>query len=200
MWHYFTAFYHPQINGQTERFNKIIIERLRHYASDHQMDRNFYVTYAHNMQVHHSAGSTPLYLILTYNRPVSLFGMYRRILKMPQIVTVAFQRYLLSRVGKFLACAAARSTAAKQSYKKDFGEKVRFRLYTLEMKSSSTGPRRALAANKKNILVNESTKRVSKKLLESLMQSHGSYKVVSVTDSNVIVQLMGSFANCLSIA
>lgn len=28
--------YHPQCNGQTERYNKSIAARLRHYVSDHQ--------------------------------------------------------------------------------------------------------------------------------------------------------------------
>ena len=36
--HYLTTAYHPQINGQTEWFNKTIVQRLRHYVEEDQRD------------------------------------------------------------------------------------------------------------------------------------------------------------------
>jgi len=44
-----TTAYHPQCNGQTERYNKTIIARLRHYVDEHQSDWDEFVqplTYA----------------------------------------------------------------------------------------------------------------------------------------------------------
>ena len=34
--HYLTTAYHPQTNGQTERFNMTIVQRLRYYVEEHQ--------------------------------------------------------------------------------------------------------------------------------------------------------------------
>ena len=36
--HVFTTAYHPQTNGQVERFNKTIAARLRLYVAEHQKD------------------------------------------------------------------------------------------------------------------------------------------------------------------
>lgn len=34
--HYVTTAYHPQTSGKTERLNKTIVQRPRHYVADHQ--------------------------------------------------------------------------------------------------------------------------------------------------------------------
>lgn len=36
--HFCTTAYHPQTNDQTERFNKTILSRLKHYVAEHQTD------------------------------------------------------------------------------------------------------------------------------------------------------------------
>lgn len=53
--------YHPRINGQTERYSKTIVDRLRHYVREQQNDWVDYVhrlAYAYNDQVHTSTCTT----------------------------------------------------------------------------------------------------------------------------------------------
>jgi len=54
--------YHPQTNGQVERFNKTLVKQLRHYVSDHVVTWSRYlslVVTAYNSQVHSSTGEVP---------------------------------------------------------------------------------------------------------------------------------------------
>lgn len=58
----FATFYHPQTNGQVERFNHTIIRQLRHYVSDHVKTWDQYVsmlTTAYHSQVHATTGEIP---------------------------------------------------------------------------------------------------------------------------------------------
>jgi len=51
--------YHPQTNGQVERFNNTLVKKLRHYVSDHVVTWSRYlslVVTAYNSQVHSSTG------------------------------------------------------------------------------------------------------------------------------------------------
>ena len=64
----FTTAYHPQTNGQVERFNRTILSQLRKYIGEHQKDWDLYngaLTYAYNTQVHSSTGFTPFELVLS---------------------------------------------------------------------------------------------------------------------------------------
>ena len=68
----FTTEYHPQTNGQAERYNRTLLAALRNYVSDSQRDWDEWlgpVTYAYNTQVHRSTGTTPFDLVLS--RPPS---------------------------------------------------------------------------------------------------------------------------------
>ena len=68
--HKTTTSYHPQTNGQAERYNKTIVSRLRLYVSKHQNDWDQFVqplTYAYNYQVHRSTGTTPFNMTITTN-------------------------------------------------------------------------------------------------------------------------------------
>jgi len=54
--------YHPQTNGQVERFNKKLVQQLRHYVSDRVVTWSRYlslVVTAHNSQLHSSTGQVP---------------------------------------------------------------------------------------------------------------------------------------------
>ena len=64
----FTTTYHPQCNGQVERFNRTVLQALRHYVADHPKDWDLFtdaLTYAYNTQVHNSTGCTPFELVLS---------------------------------------------------------------------------------------------------------------------------------------
>ncbi|CAN8070204.1 unnamed protein product [Agarophyton chilense] len=70
--HYFTTAYHPQTNGQVERFNHTLVSRLRHYTEEHQTGWDELVqplTYSYNLQVHRSTQTTPFDLVLSRHPP-----------------------------------------------------------------------------------------------------------------------------------
>jgi hypothetical protein len=72
--HIFTSAYHPQANGQVERFNRTILARLRALVGEEQGTWDLYssaVTYAYNTQVHASTGYSPFDLILSRPPPPS---------------------------------------------------------------------------------------------------------------------------------
>jgi transposase InsO family protein len=56
----FTTAYHPQTNGQVERYNRTILASLRGYVAARQDDWDDYtsaVTFAYNCRVHASVGT-----------------------------------------------------------------------------------------------------------------------------------------------
>jgi transposase InsO family protein len=72
----FTTAYHPQTNGQVERYNRTILASLRGYVSKRQDDWDDFtsaVTFAYNCRVHSSLGMPPFELALT--RPPSTLAL-----------------------------------------------------------------------------------------------------------------------------
>ena len=68
----FTTTYHPQANGQVERFNRTIKAVIRSYLSDHPEDWDLYtgaLTYAYNCQPHSSTALAPFELVLSRPPP-----------------------------------------------------------------------------------------------------------------------------------
>ena len=64
----FTTTYHPQTNGQVERFNRTILAALRAYIHDHPKDWDLYtsaLTYAYNTQPQTSTSMAPFDLVLS---------------------------------------------------------------------------------------------------------------------------------------
>ena len=64
----FTTAYHPQTNGQVERYNRTLVEALRAYVSRRQDDWDEFtsaVTYAYNCRVHSSLGMPPMELVIS---------------------------------------------------------------------------------------------------------------------------------------
>ena len=68
----FTTAYHPQTNGQVERYNRTILASLRGYVAARQDDWDDYtsaVTFAYNCRVHSSLGMPPFELALSRPPP-----------------------------------------------------------------------------------------------------------------------------------
>ena len=64
---HFTTTYHPQSNGQVERYSRTILSVLRTYVTDNPRDWDLYTharIYAYNCQHHTSTDIAPFDLIL----------------------------------------------------------------------------------------------------------------------------------------
>ena len=68
----FTSAYHPQTNGQCERYNRTLAAMFRCYVDENPQDWDTYapaLTYAYNMHVHRSTGARPFDLVLSRPPP-----------------------------------------------------------------------------------------------------------------------------------
>ena len=68
----FTTTYHPQTNGQAERFNRSLAAMLRCYVEDHPTEWPKYVRalcYAYNTSIHQTTGKKPFELVLSRPPP-----------------------------------------------------------------------------------------------------------------------------------
>ena len=58
----YTSPYHPQTNGQVERYNRTLVRQLGYYVAEHQTEWDCHLsllTTAYNTQVHSSTGEIP---------------------------------------------------------------------------------------------------------------------------------------------
>ena len=81
----YTSAYHPQANGQAERYNRTLQNMLMCFVEEHQDSRDKYataLTYAYNCHVHRTTGTTPSDLILS--RPPPAFSLHRSLRDRPE--------------------------------------------------------------------------------------------------------------------
>jgi hypothetical protein len=112
----FTTAYHPQTNGQVERFNRTIINSLRDYVERRQTDWDEYtsaITFGYNCRVHSSLKLAPLELILS--RPphtLSVGPSEAEVLDMPASAKLRF----ITRVKELVPLAQTRLAEAQAQY------------------------------------------------------------------------------------
>ena len=67
-----TTPYHPQTNGQTERYNRTLADQLRHYVADNPATWDELLpvlTFAYNASPHRSTGVAPFELVIPRRIP-----------------------------------------------------------------------------------------------------------------------------------
>ena len=146
--HVRTTAYHPQTNGQAERYNRTLVTRLVHYVSEHQNDWDQYVqplTYAYNSQVHRTTGFTPFELVLN-KAPKTPLDVYvdiaddlvrpasRRLTDKNDDTANAKEeaRRLRLRLRAMIDKARRNSSVAQERYKRNSDRRVRFRVTVQE--------------------------------------------------------------------
>jgi len=120
----YTTTYHPQANGQVERFNRTLASMLRNFVAEDQQRWDEYLPalcYAYNRCVHRTTNTTPFDLILS--RPPPALGSesvlhdgHRRAWSRDQWNKTLMQAY--NKANQFLKRMQAR-------YKRDFDKSVR---------------------------------------------------------------------------
>jgi len=120
----FTTTYHPQTNGQVERFNRTIVSAIRAYIGDHPRDWDLFtpsITYAYNCQPQTSTAYAPFELVLSKAPgPIALQAERSE----PSTVR-GYKAKWKSWLAKALGEAGKHLRSAQERYKRNYDERLR---------------------------------------------------------------------------
>lgn len=120
-----TTNYHPQCNGQVQRYNCTLVAGFRHYIDEHQQDWGVFfqpLTNAYNTQFHRKRGMIPFSLTLGCEPPGSLTitGCRGTPEEYDRMTPSEVKTKLMNRLFDFLRRAETRFSQARRTYKKNF--------------------------------------------------------------------------------
>lgn len=120
----FTTTYHPQTNGQVERYNRTLKAAIRSYLNDHPKDWDLYtssLTYAYNCVPHTATASAPFELVLSRPPPPLALEAAPRTFANTQEARSHWKRCLEKSLGE----ANNRLEKAQRRYKRNFDARLR---------------------------------------------------------------------------
>ena len=121
----YTSAYHPQANGQAERYNWTLQNMLMCFVKENQDSWDKYatvLTYAYNCHVHRTTGTTLFDLLLS--RPPPTFSLHRSLRDRPEPDSRDRHEFLIA-LDEKIAGAYNCLKKAQARYKKNFDKRVR---------------------------------------------------------------------------
>lgn len=122
----FTTTYHPQANGQVERFNRTVLAGLRAFVAEHPQRWHEFapsLAFAYNTQVNPATGERPFDLVVSHP-PNSVVMRIEEDPEAPLSHRDAKLRFISS-VRRLCASASKRLESFQSRYKADFDKHVR---------------------------------------------------------------------------
>ena len=120
----FTTTYHPQTNGQVERYNRTLKAAIKSYLDDHPTDWDLYtptLTYAYNCQPHSTTSLAPFELVLS--RPPPPLAIQSR----PKVAQSVLESHDKWRqwLSKTIGEARKKLDQAQARYKRNYDKRLR---------------------------------------------------------------------------